>query len=478
MESTRTCLRKSSRLVAALGLSALLAACGGGGGGTGAGSSPATSVGAMTRGSAIVNGIRYTVAASTVIRIDDNNAGHVEAELRDGMEVKLKGRIGDDRLTGQAEKIEVEPEVRGALGGKGLDDFTVQGQHVITDDVTVFEDRLGATSFSSLTFSALNEGEKVEVHGGRDDLGNIHASRVERRNDNPTDEVKGFVSAKLGTVISIGTFSIDIAGVPVSPAGATVDVGDLVEVHLNAAGTAATRIDREDLEDQAEGLEPAEGMEFEVEGFIAGFTSHPGTFFVGNDNIQTTSATRFENGVAADLMDGVKVEAEGHKTNGVLVAEKISFRDSVRIEANADANGSANVLGKTVKATSGTQLGNLASIAAIAAGDGLKIRGFLNPDNTTITATRVEKLSNPVSASQIILQGVVTSFTGPPASALSIAGITVDASGAAEFQALDDSLITAAAFFNSLAANRTVVKARGSFAGSTLTANKAEIEKP
>jgi hypothetical protein len=459
-------------------LAVALAACGGGGGGGGTvgSSSPAISAGTMTKGSAIVNGIRFAVSPTTVIRKDDTT-GHAEAELRDGMEVKVKGEINDDRLTGQAEKIEVEHEVRGALSGKGADDFTVRGQHVITDDRTVFEDRLSATSFNPLTFADLADGEKVEVHGGRDDLGDIHATRVERRNDNPDDDVRGVVTAKVGTVISIGAFSIDIAGVPTSPPGQTVNVGDLVEVHLDAAG-AATRVDLEELEDQAEEMEPAEGEEFEVEGFVSGFTAHPGTFKVGNDNVQTTSSTRFEGGVAADLMDGIKVEAEGHMTGGTLVADKIKFKDSIRIEANADSDGSANALGKTVRTNSGTKLVNLpGGTAGILAGDGLKIRGFPNSDNT-ITATRIQKLNNPVQANQMILQGPVSSFSGPPASTMLIVGITVNASGAGEFQALDDSLLSAAAFFNSLTAGRTIVKARGSFAGSTLTADKVEIEEP
>ena len=104
------------------------------------------------------------------------------------------------------------------------------------------------------------------------------------------------------------------------------------------------------------------------------------------------ATARIDGGVLADLVDGMKVEAEGHTTTGgVLNAEKITIKDNIRIEANATTAGSANVLGKTVTITSGTRLDNLASSASITAGDGLRVRGFVNRDGSTITATRVTK---------------------------------------------------------------------------------------
>ena len=458
-----------------------LTACGGGGGGSSGAATPVVAAptpiaasGTMTVGSVVLDDKHFVAGASSSIIVDDT-PGHVEAELRDGMEVKLKGQLNHDRLTGQYDRVKATPAIRGAMSGKGVDDFTVLGQHVIVDNKTVFEDRVSPTSFLPLTFAGLVNTEKVEVHGGRDDLGNIHATRVERRGDNPADEVRGVVTAKAGTVISIGAFSVDINGVPTNPAGRVVNVGDLVEIHLNGLG-AATLVD---IEDAAEAeFEPAEGQEFEVEGFVTAFTATPENFQVGDAIVQTTATTKFENGVAADLMNGVKVEADGHVIGGVFVVEKISFGDSLRIEANADNAGSAGVLGKTIVAGSGTQLANLpGGVAGILAGDGLRIRGFLNGDNTTITATRIEKLSNPVAANQIIVQAPVSSFNVTLKS-VTLIGITVDASGGAvEFQNSNDAVVTATTFFNSLVADRTVVKARGTFAATTLTANKVEVEK-
>ena len=150
--------------------------------------------------------------------------------------------------------------------------MVVNGQTVFVDDLTVFEDRV-AGIFSTITFTALTTGNEVEVHGGRDDIGRVRASRVERRDDSPQAEVKGIISTvPTGTVFTLtnGTTSILVsyAGATILPAGSTLALGNFVEVHgtFSAGTLTATRVDREDLEDAE--FEPAEGQEFRVEGYI------------------------------------------------------------------------------------------------------------------------------------------------------------------------------------------------------------------
>ena len=99
----------------------LLISCGGGGGGdtpAAATSQPVIAAGTMTVGSVILNGTRFTAGAGASITIDDN-PGRPETALRDGMQVKVKGIIDDDQLTGRFEKVETEVEVRGMLENKG-----------------------------------------------------------------------------------------------------------------------------------------------------------------------------------------------------------------------------------------------------------------------------------------------------------------------------------------------------------------------
>ena len=460
----------------------LIGCSSGGGGGMGiapAGPASSISIGTMKKGSVIVNGVEFTAGGGATIRIDDN-PGRPETELRDGMEVKVKGAINADKITGGYSSVETEPEVRGKIAGPGVDDFTVNGQQVFTDDRTVFEDRSIADVFSKIAFAALAVNENVEIHGSRDASGRVHATRVERRHDARPDEVKGtIVTAPTGTTFNLATAGSGAITVnyglstQITPTGATLNLNDTIEVHgtFSAGIMTATRIDREDLEDVE--FEPAEGQELEVEGFVSGFTASPGTFKVSSQTVQTTATTRFVGGVSTDLANGIEVEAEGHMTAGVLVADKIKFEENVRIEANAGASGSAGVLGKTVVVTSTTELINLVNIAAIAFGDGLRIRGFLNSDGVSFTATRVEKLGSPVS--KVVLQGPVAAKT---ATTVTIAGITVDLSTASTFQ--DNNGVAIAnltQFLAKVTPGSTVVKAKGSFSSGTLTAEEAELEE-
>lgn len=429
------------------------------------------SKGAMTKGSTTVTGIRFE---DTYANITADDTVKTPAYLASGMTVKVKGTRNADGITGTADRIEVENEVRGPIASKGTDTFVVLGQTVLTDGGTIF-----ANVTPSNDFSGLAVGDHVEVHGQRDAVGVIHATRIEEFGVGTpvVDEVRGIVSGLTGTLsgtFNIGSLVISYDDSSIKdPVTGTLANGVLVEVHVNSS-LYAVKIEFEDLEDVE--FEPAEGAEFEVEGFIAGFSAHPGSFTVADEPVQTTASTRFEGGVPADLADGVRVEAEGHMTGGVLVAGKITFKETIRIEANADANGSAGTLGLTVQVTSLTEWGGGLTVAGdIVQGNGLRIRGFLNLDGATITATRVERLSNPVAAGNDILQGPVSSFN-TAANTLVIAGITVNIGSvpANDIKNDDDNVITLSQFYASLTAGKTIVKVR--FNSSTFIADKVEIE--
>jgi hypothetical protein len=414
-----------------------------------------------------VNGIAFDARLASITA--DNNAKD-PGFLDNGMTVKLKGRINDDRLSGIAERIKVLAEVRGEITSIGTDSFLVLGQTILVNVTTAFAD--------VADFAALKAGDRVEVHGMRDAAGNIMATRVELLGPKElaADELRGVVSNMTATTFDIGGLTIAFsADTMIEPAGATFGNGDIVEVHLD--GTTAVRIEVEDAEDVA--FNPAEGQEFEVEGFISGFTDASGDFKVGDQPVHLAGSIRFRGGDAADLGDNVMVEAEGHLAGGVLLADKITFKDTIRIEANADKAGSTDVLGLNVAVTSATRLIDLSGgLAGIAAGDSLKIRGFLGKDNASITATRVKRIDQPIDANKILLQGPVSSFDATPgAEKLVIGGITVTISGVhgGELE-IEDREASPGDLFGSIVLNRTIVKARGSFNGGVLAANKIEIE--
>jgi hypothetical protein len=440
---------------------------GGGGGNTTL--STTVAVGAMTKGSVKVNGVEFQTNADTIITADDNPKA--ATFLDDGMTVKVKGTVNADGLTGAAEKVAVVSEARGAIAAPtGTDTVTVHGQTVLIDGGTVLAG--GLTKFADL-----GQGENIEVHGGRDDTGVIHATRVEKLAAGAVDnELRGAVSGKTATTFAIGGLAITFgASTVLVPASATFADGDVVQVHLN--GNTATQIAVEDL-DHPE-FEPVEGKEFSIEGILSSYGT-ASVFNVGTQQVQLGSTATIVGGVLADLVNGVKVEAEGHTvTGGVLTAEKITIEENIRIETNAETAGSANVLGKTVAINSGTRLTNLASSTTITAGDGLRIRGFINRDGATITATRLEKLSNSVAANKIILQGPVKNIDAT-AHTFSILGISINA-GSSTARPNDDNgtdtlTMPLADFFSALAADRTIVKVKGTFSGGTLTASEIELE--
>ncbi|MDP2706483.1 MAG: DUF5666 domain-containing protein [Burkholderiales bacterium] len=60
-----------------------------------------------------------------------------------------------------------------------------------------------------------------------------------------------------------------------------------------------------------------------MEGYVSDFTAHPGTFKVGNVEVQTMSTTKLEG--MGTLADNIKIEVEGTMSDGVLVAHEVSF---------------------------------------------------------------------------------------------------------------------------------------------------------
>lgn len=459
----------------------VLSACGGGGGGTTGGTStPVVSAGTMTKGSVIVNGIRFE---DTAANISADDTPKTPAFLQSGMTVKVKGRRNDDGVTGTADQVEVENEVRGTITAKGTDSLTVLGQTVFVDGGTVYA--------NVANFAGLAVNDAVEVHGSRDSTGAIRATRVELlTGPGVVDELRGVVAGKDASP-GAGTFTIGGAaftydGTTVIVGGTTFSNGDLVEVHLN--GTAATRIEREDAEDN--GFDPTEGQEVEVEGYVSGFTATPGTFLVGGQAVQTTSSTRYEGGLSTDLANDVKVEAEGHfrTSDGTLVADKIKFKDAVRFEANLEAVSADNVtvLGRTVFITSRT-IQNPRD-GSFQVGEGVRIRAFMNQDNTTFTATRIDEDSGPVASNDHVIQGLVISSANPTIVLVKAlpAGFTVDTTGLLDVNFKDDNDSSSGndnpypggrtAFFAALKPGQTVVKAKGTWNAGTNTLSAREVE--
>ncbi len=464
----------------------IIAGCGDGGGTGGTGMNAAVSIGVMTKGSIIVNGVHFDDTTAS-IRIDDT-PGKQPADLKDGMVVKVRGQINDDRVTGVAQQVEVENEVRGTVQTHNSTavppSFTVIGQTVLVDDLTVF------ANFSSLTISpAAAVGELVdgtsvvEVNGLRDASRNIRASRVELLNANPLgDELRGTISGLTATTFTLNTVTVDYSGATVTPAGATLANGQPVEVHGNFNGTTfvAIRVDREDLEDVQ--FEHAAGEDFSIEGEISGCTVPCTSFTVKDQAVQTNANTRFENGSAADLANNVRVEAEGHQFTGTtLIAEKIQFKRTRVILTGAvtvvngtipPGTGTITVLGKTVQITTLTEVITNDSITTA---DRVEVRGFVDTAGNIVA----ERVDDTAGGSKDILQARVTDEVG---NVLTLLAISADLTGAIQFEDANKQPITRDMFLAAVtpasAPGGTLVKVKGTFnsGSNTIAVDEAELE--
>ena len=257
--------------------------------------------------------------------------------------------------------------------------------------------------------------------------------------------------------------------------------GSIAEVKGNAfaAGSpgtlTATAVEREDR------LTGDDGSESEVEGIVVGLSGD--TFTVSDQPVRLTSSTTFSGAAdpanaRADLADGVKVEVEGHLEAGVLVAEKVKFKDGVRIQAVATGvtggGASFTLLGKAVSVVPGrTRFDNL---SAVAEGQLVEVRGYPMVDGV-IFAQRVRLRSTGGGGGggdRPFLQGVVT--TKAPTTSLTILGITVNTSGSTEYRDASDAAMNAGAFYDAVTPGRTLVKAKWETGTADTSAVAREVE--
>jgi len=471
--------------VAILAASIALAACGGGSDpnpGPGPGPGPGTSATARgvitsTAGGVTVNGVRFSTS-SAAVTLDDSPAS--AGDLAPGMVAKVKGSF-DDR-TGSAVEIEVEDDLRGPVSGRDGDVLRVGGHAVEVDASTEFGG--GAAGLDDI-----GPDDRVRVFGHGRASGATRATRIVREDGPGEDfEIKGFVSdLALGPPVS---FTLKVtpdaaAGYAVSldpsvalPAG--VADGSFVEVRSAAPPVAGAFVAVAiELEDASLG---EDGTEVEVEGLVTSGDS--ASFVVDGQAVVTDASTRWENGVPADLLPGVKVEAEGHLEGDVLAADKVSFRANVRLQGaiqGYDATDPAHpifvVNGLTVHVDAFTELepdsGDPLDLATLSGP--VEVRGYVHRNGTDVVAIRVRKENDD----RIILQGQVSS-SDPTAGTLAILGITVRIGAGTELRDVTDAPMARADFFAAVAAGPTVVKARGAdptaLSGGILDAEEAEIE--
>jgi len=483
--------------IVSVSLAALLAACGGSG--SSDRTPPATAATRALRGTIAtragtgtattitVNGVAFAVDDKTVVRVE--KVQKTEAELHHGMVVKVKGTVDDATRTGKASEVEFEDDVKGRSAddvpaGRGT--VVVGGRTVHIEDSTRVMDDKGV----DIAPSTLKKDDRLRVSGFADDQGRFRATSVERIAAASTDdsfEAKGFVTA-----IATDRTSFDVSLTPGGPLAyrvtlasgtlaAAIGVGTFVEVH-GAGPAVGTSVTASSVTAEDHGLGGA-NAEVEVEGIVTSGSS--GSFVVGGQTVITTAATRWEFGAAGDLGPGVKVEAEGHLDAAnptQLVADKVSFRDSLRLQgatlgALPGGNGTTVVLGKVVLISDLTRKDNVYQEGAV-----FEIRGMpaSNTPGVDMIATRITLTSSGGGGARPFVQAVVTAASAATEH-LTVFGIDVSTAGATyqnHNQADAVPSIGRDAFYAQVAVGRTVVKAKFNtgYTGGPGTAREVELQ--
>jgi Domain of unknown function (DUF5666) len=383
----------------AVAASALLVACGGGSD-AGGGNAEATYQGTVSGfGSVIVNGVRFDDSAAQVT-VDDAVVG--AGALKLGMRATVTGSVSSDGSTGSASSCVVDTSVRGAIASidTAASRFTIRGITVQVDEKTVFEgasdlaalkvadwvevhgsvdftnrvvqatrvevkppEEVGrmvlfgkATGVTATTFTlgdltvnyaaarligfdnnTIPEGAVVRVRSNVSPVGNVLQATVVKAVKAPRllDGTPAAVEGRVQQFVSISDFHVSGTAIDATNAqfqfGSAADLSEgkrvIVYGTLTNGKVIATkiRIFRPDLDG-----------EVRLIGMVSDYVS-VASFKVRGVAVDASAAV-FEDGTAAELMDGRLVEIKGQSVGSIVKATKVEFEET-RNGANAVLTG-------------------------------------------------------------------------------------------------------------------------------------------
>lgn len=202
-----------------------------------------------------IGGALLVVAGRRVITdggtqfLDRNNAPIGLKDLRVGQTVQVEGASqGDGSVLARKVKLEddgvpatepLEVNLRGKIDSVGTSSLQVAGRRVTVDGNTRILDR----DNTPIPFSSLKVGDTVEVEGSAQADNSVLATKL-KRDDNGVSEIEPLEVRFTGSIQSLGSSSLQVAGRPVTVDGNTqildrgnmpiplssLRVGDTVEV--------------------------------------------------------------------------------------------------------------------------------------------------------------------------------------------------------------------------------------------------------
>lgn len=434
-------------------------------------------------GSIIVNGVEYETDDAT---FDIRDSSGDQSALRVGQQVTISWDSLDNGATRRARTVTYDRTLEGPI--QSIDPvngtLVVLGQVVIVDGATSFDDEILPRDLTGLA-----EDDVVEVSGLIDANGNVRATRIDFAENFDDFEVRGVVTGldTLTSTFVINGLTVDYLDVlPL-----TLEDGLYVEVEgdsFDGSTLIATKVEIEDG-----GISGADdGDDGEVEGYVSDFVSAT-SFRVAGVPVTTNGQTDFEDGVAGDLANNVKVEVEGEvNANGVLVARKLEFKsrdsdddgddDSIDGRVAGDVTavnagaGTLTIAGVLVTVTPGTRLedrtgvsGQSFGLGDIVAGDYVEARGVPGT-GPALTAEIVERDD---ASDEGVLRGGASAIDDVGFT-LSVLGVPVTTDGGTAYRDRSGATISRAAFFDALATG-TEVKVEFT-QGGAIVADRLELE--
>jgi len=371
------------------------AGCGGGvdSGGTGAQASSAS--GPITGfGSVIVSGVHFDDSRASITDADGNT--RTRDSLKLGMITFIRGSalVVDSTATrSNATSIVLSSALVGPVDNIDANarTITVLSQTVEVKATTVFDDSLNGG------LATLAANDVIEVYALIDASNNHYiATRIERKAGVSAYELRGVVS-NLDTRINafnIGNLRISYAGISPGNTPAALGNGRLLRVKMQVSTGNPVRIATQ-LQEGAANL--ADQDEARIEGLITNFVSVR-QFSVEGVNIDASQAVLSGNGRGLGV--GTRVEIEGVVRSGVLVATKVKSKTDGDIESEGfELDGTITAIdvvnrilvlrGVSVDYSGPVDFRDV-TIADLAVGRDVKIKGTLLADGTGLQAVRIK----------------------------------------------------------------------------------------
>ena len=384
---------------------------------------------------------------NTQLKLDDTLVTPtVFAQNTEGMsaEVQIDEDVNADVTLGTANVINAENQVKGPV--TNLSPLQVLGQDVAIDTDTIFANSNGIFVL----------GDLLKVSGTFTNDNVLLAGRIEATTSLVEFKLEGHLSAINGSLLQFGNLIVDTTGVTLRDCGNGPLVGDLVEIKAAVVNnfdinTALNTVSDFECKSGVVILpigNNSSTIQFSAEGFVT-LIIDATHFELNGQMVEFSATTVFENGTLDDLVEGVKVEAEGtfDVASNLLTADKIKFRQvRIRITAPAtvaDLNANQVTLLNIDGQFSALSRDQDNLIPLLSQDFQLELRGYLDSGGI-LRVDRIRERGVP-DANDIRLRGPVSNLVNPN---FEILGVTIDVTGASFF--IGSMSVDSATFFASL----------------------------